>query len=119
LAVSKRRACWALGQHRSTQRKLLRGRDDEQQLTGDIRELSRHYGRYGYRKIAARLRQAGWQVNDNRVKRILRCEGLKVPSKQPKRELLWLNDGPASVCGVGVATMSGPLISSRTVPMNA
>lgn len=28
--------------------------------TADVVELARQYGRYGYRKIAALLRQAGW-----------------------------------------------------------
>src|SRR3989440_2029478 len=60
LRVSERRACAALGQQRSTQRKVPRGRDDEQRLTADIIELARQYGRYGYRKVAALLRQAGW-----------------------------------------------------------
>ena len=84
----------ALGQHRSTQRKLPRGRDDEERLTADIIELARQYGRYGYRKIAELLRStAGWVVNDKRVERIWRREGLKVPEKQPKRGRLWLADG--------------------------
>jgi hypothetical protein len=39
------------------------------------------------------LRRAGWTVNKKRVERIWRCEGLKVPAKQPKRGHLWLNDG--------------------------
>ena len=93
LHVSERRACAALGQHRSTQRKVPRGRDDEQRLTADIIELARQYGRYGYRKVAALLRQAGWIINDKRVERIWRREGLKVPHKQPKRGRLWLADG--------------------------
>lgn len=60
----------------------------------DIIELARQYGRYDYRKIAALLRStAGWVVNDKRVERIWRQEGLKVPQKQPKRSRLWLNDG--------------------------
>ena len=58
-----------------------------------IVELARQYGRYGYRKIAALLQQAGWVVNDKRVERIWRREGLKVPEKQPKRGRLWLADG--------------------------
>jgi putative transposase len=91
--VSERRACAALGQHRSTQRKVPRGRDDEERLTADIIELARQYGRYGYRKIAALLRDAGWLVNDKRVERIWRREGLKVPSKQAKKGRLWLADG--------------------------
>ena len=70
------------------------GRDDEERLTADITELARQYGRYGYRKIAELLRStAGWVVNDKRVERIWRREGLKVPAKQPKRGRLWLNDG--------------------------
>src|SRR5918998_5524337 len=94
LRVSERRTCAALGQHRSTRRKRPRGRDDEEQLTADIVELARQYGRYGYRKIAELLRStAGWVVNDERVERIWRREGLKVPEKQPKRGRLWLADG--------------------------
>ena len=86
--------CRALGQHRSTQRKTPRGRDDEERLTADIVELARQYGRYGYRKVAELLRStAGWVVNDKRVERIWRREGLKVPERQPKRGRLWLADG--------------------------
>jgi len=92
--VSERRVCRVLGQHRSTQRRTPSGRDDEERLTADIVELARQYGRYGYRKIAELLRStAGWVVNDKRVERIWRREGLKVPAKQPKRGRLWLNDG--------------------------
>jgi putative transposase len=92
--VSERRACRALGQHRSTQRRVPDGRDDEEQLTADIIALARQYGRYGYRKIAELLRsQSGWVINDKRVERIWRREGLKVPHKQPKKGRLWLNDG--------------------------
>ena len=83
----------ALGQHRSTQRKVPRGREDAERLTADVIELARQYGRYGYRKIAALLRQAGWSVSDGRVERIWKREGLKVPQKQPKRGRLWLTDG--------------------------
>ena len=93
LNISERRACRALGQHRSTQRKVPRGREDEETLTSDLVELARQYGRYGYRKISALLRDAGWVVNDKRVERIWRQEGLKVPARQPKRGRLWLGDG--------------------------
>ena len=47
-------------------------------MTADIIELARQYGRYGYRRITALLRRAGWTVNKKRVERIWRCEGLKV-----------------------------------------
>jgi putative transposase len=92
--VPERRVCRVLGQHRSTQRKLPRGRDDEEQLTADVIELARRFGRYGYRKVAELLRStAGWVINDKRVERIWRREGLKVPKRQPKRGRLWLADG--------------------------
>ena len=81
-----------LGQHRSTPRKPPRGRDDEERLTADIIALARQYGRYGYRKVAALLRDAGWLINAKRVERIWRREGLKVPRRQPKRGRLWLTD---------------------------
>ena len=62
-------------------------------MVSRITELAIQYGRYGYRRITAMLRQEGWQVNHKRVERIWRKEGLKVPKKQPKRRRLWLNDG--------------------------
>ena len=93
LDVSERRVCRVLGQHRSTQRKVPCGADDEEALTDDIVALAKQYGRYGYRRVTALLHAAGWSVNHKRVERIWRREGLKVPQKQPKRGRLWLNDG--------------------------
>lgn len=93
LGVSERRACSVLGQPRSTQRRIPRTAEDEERLTADIIELAMTCGRYGYRRITALLREAGWAVNRKRVERIWRREGLKVPGRQPKRGRLWLNDG--------------------------
>ena len=93
LGVSERRACRVLRQHRSTQRKIPQKLDDEAVLTAEIIDLARQYGRYGYRRITALLHRSGWSVNRKRVARIWRREGLKVPSKQPKRGRLWFNDG--------------------------
>ena len=80
-------------QPRSTQRKKSKVKSDEAQLTEDIIKLAKDYGRYGYRRITALLKQQGWQVNHKRVERIWRAEGLKIPQKQPKRRRLWFNDG--------------------------
>ena len=93
LGVSERRACRVVNQHRSTQWRRPTRSADEQRLTEAIVELASRYGRYGYRRIWALLRADGWRVNLKRVHRIWRREGLKVPSKQPKRGRLWLNDG--------------------------
>ena len=94
MSISERRACAAFGQHRSTQRKVPRGREDEEQLTKDLVVLIEAHGRLGYRKMAALLRStSGWVVNDKRVERIWRQEGLKVPRRQPKRSRIWPSDG--------------------------
>ncbi|HJO48449.1 MAG TPA: IS3 family transposase [Candidatus Scalindua sp.] len=91
--VSQRRACKVLGQPRSTQRYCGGNSGDEERLVQRIIELARDYGRYGYRRIMALLREEGWQINHKRMLRLWRREGLKVPAKQPKRKRLWFNDG--------------------------
>jgi len=82
-----------IGQARSTQRQRPRVKGDEEALVRDIVRLATGYGRYGYRRITALLRERGWKVNHKRVERIWRQEGLKIPKKQPKRGRLWFNDG--------------------------
>ena len=91
--VSERYACRVLGQWRGTQRYLPMDRPDEEALTEAMIALAIEYGRYGYRRIAVKLREAGWHVSTDRVQRIWRQEGLKVPQKQRPRGRLWLNDG--------------------------
>jgi putative transposase len=85
--------CSVLGQPRSTQRRIVKTREDEQALREEIVKLACDYGRYGYRRITELLRNQGWKVNHKRVERMWKQEGLKVPQKQPKRRRLWLNDG--------------------------
>jgi transposase InsO family protein len=67
--------------------------DDSAALRDEIIALAKLYGRYGYRRVTALLRVAGWTVNRKRVERIWRREGLKVPPRQPRRGRLWLNHG--------------------------
>lgn len=76
-----------------TQRYAPQVVDEEERLAARVIELATQYGRYGYRRITALLRQEEWQVNHKKIERIWRKEGLKVPKKQPKRRRLWLNDG--------------------------
>jgi putative transposase len=69
--VSERLACEVLGQHRSTQRKAPAAPDDDEAaLREEIIALARIYGRYGYRRITALLRVAGWCANHKRVERV-------------------------------------------------
>ena len=85
--------CRFLCQPSSTKCRKKKTRDDEDELREEIIRLACQYGRYGYRRITALLREQGWKVNHKRVERIWKQEGLKVPRKQPKRRRLWLNDG--------------------------
>lgn len=82
-----------LGQARSTQRREFVMPSDEPLLVDRMVELATEYGRYGYRRVTGMLRNESWRVNHKRVERLWRREGLKVPSRQPKRRRLWLNDG--------------------------
>ena len=67
IGLSERHACRLVGQWRGTQRYLPIQRVDEDALTRAIIKLASEYGRYGYRRITALLRTAGWQVGKDRV----------------------------------------------------
>lgn len=58
----------------------------QQELVKRIHELTDQNPRYGYRRIAALLRQEGWQAGRRQVRRLRRQEGLRVPP--PKRKLV-------------------------------
>jgi transposase InsO family protein len=91
--LSERQACRLVGQPRGTQRYSVIARADEDALTRSIIALASQYGRYGYRRITSLLQDDGWVVGVDRVQRIWRREGLKVPKKQKPRGRLWPNDG--------------------------
>jgi len=91
--MTERHACRLLEQWRGTQRYVPIQCNDEDELTRAIVTLASKYGRYGYRRITALLRRAGWQVGKDRVQCIWRREGLKVPAKHRPRGRLWLEDG--------------------------
>jgi putative transposase len=76
MGFSERRACRVLGQRRRVQRYQPKVTDDEAALTARIIEMAKQYGRYGYRRITALLRNEGWQVNH---KRVVSPPMLKVP----------------------------------------
>jgi putative transposase len=53
-----------------------------------MHELAKQNPRYGYRRVAALLRAEGWRVNNKRVRRLWRREGLKIPRKGRKKRRL-------------------------------
>ena len=83
--MTERHACRLLEQWRGTQRYEPMQRNDEDALTRAIITLASKYGRYGYRRITALLKRAGWRVGKDRVQCIWRREGLKVPAKVSDR----------------------------------
>lgn len=91
--VSQRIACRVAGQPRATQRYQAIPRADESALTHAVVELANLYGRYGYRTVTGLLQLQGWDIQQGRVWRIWKAEGLKVPHKQKPRGRLLLNDG--------------------------
>ncbi len=82
-----------VNQSRCTQRYVPTIRADEDALTKAIVALAEGYGRYGYRRVTTLLKEQGWALGKDQVRRIWCREGLKVPKKQPQRGRLWLNDG--------------------------
>ena len=93
LEVSERRACRALGLHRSGVRYEASADADGAALAERVRELAQANPRYGYRRVAALLRAEGRKVNVKRVLRVWRAEGLRVPRRQRKRRRLGAGAG--------------------------
>lgn len=84
--VSQRRACRVIGQHRSTQRQAAPApREDEVWLRAWLRSFSTQRPRWGWRRAAKQLRRDGHRVNDKRIQRLWREEGLKVPYRKRKK----------------------------------
>lgn len=90
---SERKICAVLGQNRTTQRYTSSVREFSVLVRQAVINYASEYGRYGYRAITDLLRMDGWGISYNRVERIWKQEGLKVPAKQRPRKRLWLNDG--------------------------
>ena len=86
--VSERQACKAVDQPRSTQRlppPVVS--DDEKLLVEFLIKFSKQRPRWGWRRAAKQARRDGWDVNDNRVKRLWQLNGLRVPAKKRKKRL--------------------------------
>lgn len=94
--VSERRACRVVGQHRCTQRlDPPVPPDDEVALREFLRAFAKRRPRWGWQRAAKELRRDGWQLNNKRVRRLWRDEGLQVPTKTRKKRL---NEGCQIVC---------------------
>ena len=81
---SERRACRALGFSRSSHRYASRRREPSE-LLERLRAHAASRPRFGYRRLHLLLRREGEQVNNKRVYRLYRLEGLSVRTKRRKR----------------------------------
>lgn len=82
---SRRSACRILRLARSTYSYQSRKASSaQQQMRQRLQELSEAHPRYGYRRIAALLRQEGWRAGKRYVQRLRRLEGLRVPPTKRK-----------------------------------
>jgi len=99
--VSQRHACRVVGQHRSTQRldPPTRSEDDEQ-LRSFLRAFSKERPRWGWRRAAKAARRDGWVVNDKRIQRLWRDEGLKVPYRKRKKPHRGIGTAVGAMCPV-------------------
>lgn len=81
--VSERRACKVVDLHRSTQRLAPPPvTDDEAELRAFLRKFATQRPRWGWRRAAKEARRQGRKVNDKRVRRLWRDEGLRVDDAQ-------------------------------------
>jgi putative transposase len=86
--VSERHACRVVGQARSTQRlDPPVPSDDEELLRAFLRRFSTDRPRWGWKRAAIAARDAGWLVNNKRIHRLWRDEGLRVPYRKKKKRL--------------------------------
>jgi len=92
LGYSERRICRVVGQSRSSQRYRRQVPDDEHRLVAEMNRLALEWPRFGYRRIAALLRQDGWRVNVKRVHRLWKVEGLQIRRKARKRRRMGTSD---------------------------
>ena len=71
---------------------------EEAELRAWLRRFSTDRPRWGWRRAAKMARRAGWQVNNKRIRRLWREEGLRVPQRRKKKRLTGI--------GVAVGAMS-------------
>lgn len=99
-AVSQRRACTVIGQHRSTQRHTPPSEttdDPDAGLRAWLRAYAGKHPRWGFRRAHADLRKEGWVVNRKKVQRLWREEGLRVPVRKRRKRAGASTAGPVVV----------------------
>ena len=99
--VSERRACQVVGKHRSTQRlDPPNPSEDDQRLRDWLRRFATRRPRWGWRWAAKQARREGWVVNDKKIQRLWREEGLKVPYRRRKKPHRGIGTAVGAMCPI-------------------
>jgi putative transposase len=90
-----------VGQHRATQRRSRAIPEDfEMALRAWLRDFSITRPRWGWRRAAVMARRQGWVVNNKRIHRLWRDEGLRVPYKKRKKRLRGIGAISGAMCPI-------------------
>ena len=90
--------------------------DDEATLRAFLRAFSKERPRWGWRRAAKAARRDGWRVNNKRIQRLWRDEGLKVPYRKRKKPLPGHRRPGRAPCARSPRTPCGRSTSSSTPP---
>lgn len=81
--LSERRSC-ALVQISRSSNRYIPGRENDEQLTSEIKQIASEHRCYGYRRVWALLRRKKRLINHKRVYRLWKSAGLCLPRKRRK-----------------------------------
>lgn len=85
--LSQRRAAWLCSTPRSGIHYRSKRERRDRHLSSALRMVARSDPGWGYRLAGGYLRLRGWQVNDKRVYRLWRLNGLCLPPYRPSRKI--------------------------------
>ena len=115
-AVSQRRACDVVGIHPSTMRlDPAPITTEEAELRAWLRKFSTDQHRWRWRRAAKIARRACWKVNNKRVRRLWRAEGLRVPQRRRNKRLTGIGIQVGVFSSIA-QTSCGQLTSSSISP---
>jgi putative transposase len=86
--LSERASCTLVQAPRSMLRYEPHRPSRDAPLRAQIRRLAMRHRRFGYRRLAARLRREGEPVNVKRVHRLCKAEGLSVARRRTRRRVV-------------------------------
>jgi len=108
--LSHRRSAWLCSTPRSGIHYHSKRERRDRHLSSALRIVARDDPGWGYRLAAGYLRLRGWRVNDKRVYRLWRLNGLCLPPYRPRRKIrsganlkVWRCD--ATTYGRGILSM--------------